>query len=307
MANEIKGFANLMRFCNKLEDYEQKKANGEVTDDVLVIVLEDKLIKFKGQTFDLSGEGSGGNYPEANVQAVEDEGILDDLEIEKYIKYVTQSLTDDEKAQARNNIGAITLSDIKIDDSISALSENAVQNKVIKQYVESLLKDKVDKVEGKQLTTVDFTTTYKSKLDSLKNISIDTEMSEYSNNPVQNKVIKEYVDSCFSNIGMPVDNITTGSSGNHSVSAVLKPNHYTRVAVPVSRLEILLQSSSNNSNIEVINQYIIEFTVYDLADFLNITLPPNLKWANGVIPDFSAGGTYIISIINNLATAVVYI
>lgn len=60
MAEEVKGFANLMRYCNTLEDYNQKKADGKVTDDVLVIVLEDKVIKFKGYTFNLSGEGGGG-------------------------------------------------------------------------------------------------------------------------------------------------------------------------------------------------------------------------------------------------------
>ena len=60
MAEEIKGFANLMRYCNTLEEYNQKKADGKVTDDVLVIVLEDKVIKFKGYTFSLSGEGGGG-------------------------------------------------------------------------------------------------------------------------------------------------------------------------------------------------------------------------------------------------------
>ena len=60
MAEEVKGFANLMRYCNTLEDYNQKKADGKVTDDVLVIVLEDKVIKFKGYTFSLSEEGGGG-------------------------------------------------------------------------------------------------------------------------------------------------------------------------------------------------------------------------------------------------------
>lgn len=60
MAEEVKGFANLMRYCNTLEDYNQKKADGKVTDDVLVIVLEDKVIKFKGYTFSLSGEGGSG-------------------------------------------------------------------------------------------------------------------------------------------------------------------------------------------------------------------------------------------------------
>ena len=254
--------------------------------------------------------GPSAEFPEANLASVSDSGELEEINDIKFVKYIPQALTDDEKIQARKNIGAISNEEIdfpSIDSSMSAVSTNAPQNKVVKQYVDNLLNNKVDKVAGKQLTSVDFTQSDKSKLDGLKNIVVDTNISDYSTNPVQNKVIKEYVDSCFSNIGMPVDNISSGSSGNHSVSAVLKPNHYTRVAVPVSYLEILLQASSNNSNIEVINQYIIEFTVYDLADFLNITLPPNLKWANGVIPDFSAGGTYIISIINNLATAVVYI
>lgn len=47
-----------MRFCNTLTEYEAAKANGTVTDDTLVIVLEDKVAKFKGQTFDWSGGGS---------------------------------------------------------------------------------------------------------------------------------------------------------------------------------------------------------------------------------------------------------
>lgn len=61
MAEELKGFANLMRYCNTLEDYEQKKADGIVTDDVLVIVLQEKVAKFKGQTFDWNGGGGGGS------------------------------------------------------------------------------------------------------------------------------------------------------------------------------------------------------------------------------------------------------
>ena len=44
-----------MRYCNTLAEYEQAKADGKVTDDVLVIVLEEKVAKFKGKTFDWSG------------------------------------------------------------------------------------------------------------------------------------------------------------------------------------------------------------------------------------------------------------
>lgn len=55
-------------------------------------------------------------------------------------------------------------SPIKVDDKLSEESENPVQNKVITEA----LKEKVDKVEGKQLSTEDFTTTLKEKLEGLK-------------------------------------------------------------------------------------------------------------------------------------------
>lgn len=52
-----------------------------------------------------------------------------------------------------------------IDSELSSSSENPVQNKVIK----SELDKKVDKVDGKTLTSNDFTTAEKTKLDSLEN------------------------------------------------------------------------------------------------------------------------------------------
>lgn len=46
-----------MRYCNTIAEYEQAKTDGTVTDDVLVIVLEDKVVYFKGQTFDWGSSG----------------------------------------------------------------------------------------------------------------------------------------------------------------------------------------------------------------------------------------------------------
>lgn len=71
---------------------------------------------------------------------------------------------------------------ITIDTEMSSTSENAVQNKVIKAYVDKSIKDydqsiseailgeldkKVDKIEGKQLSTEDFTTALKTKLEGM--------------------------------------------------------------------------------------------------------------------------------------------
>ena len=57
-----------------------------------------------------------------------------------------------------------------LDDELSDTSENAVQNKV----VTAALKNKVDKVDGKQLSTEDFTSLLKAKLEGLSNYDDST-------------------------------------------------------------------------------------------------------------------------------------
>lgn len=52
------GFNKLMRYCDTLAEYEQAKADDIVTDDVFVIVLKEKVAKFKGETFDWNGGGT---------------------------------------------------------------------------------------------------------------------------------------------------------------------------------------------------------------------------------------------------------
>lgn len=101
-----------------------------------------------------------------------------------------------------------------VDTAMSSTSTNPVQNKV----VNTALGNKVDKVSGKQLSTEDFTSAFKTKLEGIeagaqKNVqsdwnvtdtsnsafiknkpTIDSEMSSTSTNLVQNKVIKAYID-----------------------------------------------------------------------------------------------------------------
>lgn len=52
-----------------------------------------------------NGGTGGGGSSLANVQAVDTSETLDDVETNTYIKYVPQTLTDEQKAQARENIG----------------------------------------------------------------------------------------------------------------------------------------------------------------------------------------------------------
>lgn len=46
------GFNKVMRFCDTLQDYESAKSQGLIDDDLFVVILEDKICKFKGKTFD---------------------------------------------------------------------------------------------------------------------------------------------------------------------------------------------------------------------------------------------------------------
>ena len=103
--------------------------------------------------------------------------------------------------------GAVTIVDSELSDS----SENPVQNKVIKAALDEkaiasdvtaalaekadaaatteALAGKVDKVDGKGLSTNDYTTAEKNKLAGLSNTVVDSALSATSTNPVQNKIV----------------------------------------------------------------------------------------------------------------------
>lgn len=51
--------------------------------------------------------GSGNIAIDANIQAVDTQETLDDVNTNTYVKYVAQTLTDEQKAQVRENIGVV--------------------------------------------------------------------------------------------------------------------------------------------------------------------------------------------------------
>jgi hypothetical protein len=105
---------------------------------------------------------------------------------------------------------------IEVDSFLSTSSIHPVQNKVIT----NALNNKANKEEGKGFSTNDYTTVEKNKLANIEanaqvnkiegvyingseltptnkkvNIYVDSSMSDYSENPVKNKVIKAYIDA----------------------------------------------------------------------------------------------------------------
>ena len=106
---------------------------------------------------------------------------------ERFVRYDVndQNLSDAEKLNARTNIGAekadsTILKQGNVVDNVTSASTNvplsANQGKVLKGLIDTLTSNKVDKVDGKQLSTEDFTTALKKKLDGLNNYD-DTVLS----------------------------------------------------------------------------------------------------------------------------------
>lgn len=118
-------------------------------------------------------------------------------------------------------------------------------------------------------------------------VTVDTSMSSTSTNPVQNKVVKNYIDS---NCNIPVETTT-------STSKQLTPNKYCKWANTPTSITITLATPTNSN---ILNNYMFEFTASSSGTTL--TMPSTIKWLNGSTPTIDNGKTYQISIINNLAT-----
>ena len=80
-----------------------------------------------------------------------------------------------------------------------------------------------------------------------------------------------------------------------TTSVNLVSNKYYVRASSNFNLQISLAAPADST---IVNEYVIQFTVGLLH---TLTMPADIKWANGIAPELTKGKTYVISIINNLA------
>ena len=93
-----------------------------------------------------------------------------------------------------------------VDSTLSSTSTNPVQNKV----VNTALGNKVDKVDGKELSSNDFTDALLTKLNGIATgatkVTVDTALSSTSANPVQNKAVYNAINDILTRVnGMIAD------------------------------------------------------------------------------------------------------
>ena len=105
----------------------------------------------------------------------------------------TASFTTEEKEKLAGIAAGAT--NVTVDSALSDTSANPVENKAVKAAVDA----KVDKVDGKGLSTNDYTTAEKEKLagiaEGANKTVVDSAISADSTNPVENKVVSAALDS----------------------------------------------------------------------------------------------------------------
>ena len=108
---------------------------------------------------------------------------------ESYVSTNAQNFTEEQKERARTNIGA--------GNSSFSGSYNDLTDKPTIPTKTSQLTNDSNYVKDASYVHTDnnYTTTEKNKLSGLTNITVDSAMSSSSTNPVQNKVVKAYIDA----------------------------------------------------------------------------------------------------------------
>lgn len=94
------------------------------------------------------------------------------------------------------------------------------------------------------------------------------------------------------NTEYPVTTVS-GSSVN------MKPNTYYRLTTGKSSLTITFQTPTYSG---IANEYVIEFVCGG-----TVSMPNTIIWANGKVPTFEVGNTYVLSVVNNLGIVVKFV
>ena len=230
----------------------------------------------------------GSSTSEANVQAVDIGESVEDVNTNTYVKYVAQTLTEEQKAQVRSNIGVESGSSVQPDWNETDTSSAA--------YIK----------HKPNISMPDDETILIYSNNSQNQIILDSHSLEISLGPT-NKIVRlenngdssKFLsgDGSYKSIDIPVIVNTTNAQ---TINATIKPNTYYVFKYGTESLNITLEAPTNTA---VLNNYMFEFVT---SHGTSLTLPSDIKWINDEAPVLELNNTYQVSIINNLATIAKY-
>ena len=205
--NNIAGFKKLMRYAQNLAEYEQGIAEGIIDENVFVIVLDEKVAKFRGQTFDWSGGISQSTADERYVHRVVDEfdteltfavadGIVGTDDEYYFIPEKAPSTALDSQILATkadipeiDTSALVTKEELAEAEEVAAAALNDLnEKKADKEYVEDALKN----MDTSSLAS-------KEELEALRNEVITNEeiVASALNDLEDRKADKEYVEDAI--------------------------------------------------------------------------------------------------------------
>jgi len=127
------GFNKLMRYCDTIAEYERAKEEGIVTDDVLVIVLEDKVAKFKGQTFDWSGGGGSidTELSETSENAVSNAAVTKAIVENEEVTAAALNELNERVNAISENVSGETATKVELQTAVESLTNTILENEEI--------------------------------------------------------------------------------------------------------------------------------------------------------------------------------
>ena len=145
-------------------------SENDFTDD-----LKDKLINLSN--YDDTSLKTQIQTNTDNIEKIDTKLIENDTKIEEITKEI-EGFEKYDDTEIKSEIEEIKQKNIDQDERLNNIKEYD------DTYIRESLKNKVEKEEGKGLTTNDFTNTYKEKLDSI------SELGGYDDTIIQNKIEK---------------------------------------------------------------------------------------------------------------------
>ena len=293
------------------------------------ITINTSLKTINGES--IIGDGNlilaGGNS-DANVQAVDTNEVLEDVETNTYIKYVPQTLTEEQKAQVRANIGVGTgstggstsSSDITEQTLLSwGFTKNTgtyskPSGGIPKSDLASSVQTSLDKADT---ALQSYTEQYKGTITGITMngsskgtsgvIDLGTVITEHQN-------IDGKQDKLVSGTNIKTINGTSilGSgdisiSGGSDVNTKWNPEYlgdYTGTSISLDPYKLYYGAAFENDTTITFNgeEDYREFRIiFYVAPNVSLSVWVDL-WANGKIPDISAGGYFELSVVDNCGT-----
>lgn len=152
--------------------------------------------------------------------------------------------------------GAIHYIYPKTDGNIVIYDETHSVNDMIK----SLKENKVEKIEGKGLSSNDFTNEDKDKLDKIKKQVTDSVLSLISENPVQNKVITKVINDIKDALGEYDKTLLDNKSIAEILTILMQAYKPDNGPTIVEKIAFLLEKKENE---HVISEYTITATGWE--------------------------------------------